>query len=161
VVGSTAFIVDAQGKTIAADANPYGVAIAPATIPASKTPGTLQAGDIVVTNIGGNDTGTTLVRFPHQTGPGLLFNTKASPGTKGPADEAFDTTIGADWVANVSGNDVQVFKPNGTVLTTITNPLFNKRGGWRTITGPVIHGMGPPGPFSLRMWLMRRSTALR
>src|SRR5438067_4846958 len=73
VVGSTAFIVDAKGRTIAADANPYGIAIAPSTIPASNMPGSLKPGDIIVTNIGGNDTGTTLVRFPNKMGPGLLF----------------------------------------------------------------------------------------
>src|SRR5438552_1900051 len=85
VVGSTAFIVDAKGRTIAADANPYGIAIAPSTIPASNMPSSLKPGDIIVTNIGGNDTGTTLVRFPNKMGPGLLFNTVANAGTNGPA----------------------------------------------------------------------------
>jgi hypothetical protein len=129
VVGSTAFIVDAHGRTIAVDANPYGVAIVPATVHASKAAHTLQPGDIIVTNIGGNDTGTTLVRFPHQKGPGLLFNTVTNRGTKGPADEAIDSMTGADWVANVSGNNVQIFGTNGAVLKTITNPLFNKPWG--------------------------------
>src|SRR5690349_19911591 len=45
VVGSTAFIVDGHGRTIATDANPYGVAIAPNNVPASNTPGSLKAGD--------------------------------------------------------------------------------------------------------------------
>lgn len=131
VVGSTAFIVDAHGGTIATDANPYGVAIVPATshTPASNVPGSLSASDIVVTNIGGTDMGTTLVRFPGGKGPGSLFNTLANPGTKGPADQAFNTLTGTDWVSNVSGNDVQIFRPNGTVLANITNPLFNKPWG--------------------------------
>ena len=123
VVGSTAFIVDGHGRTIATDANPYGVAIAPASVSASKTPGSLKPGDIVVTNIGGNDTGTTIVRFPAGKGPGLLFNTMTT-GTKGPTQEAFNLLTGSDWVANFSGNTVQVFNPNGTLKVTITSPMF-------------------------------------
>src|SRR5712671_3751428 len=38
VVGSTAFIVDGHRRTISADPNPYGVAIAPSGVPASTTP---------------------------------------------------------------------------------------------------------------------------
>ena len=94
VVGSTAFIVDAHGRTMAVDSNPYGVTIVPTSIPASNAVGTLKAGDIVVTNIGANDTGTTLVRFPKKMGPGLLFNNVANPGTKGPNAEAFNTLSG-------------------------------------------------------------------
>lgn len=129
VVGSTAFILDGRGRTIAADANPYGVAIAPRGTPASTTPGSLRAGDIIVTNFGANEMGTTLVRFPGRMGPGRLFNTMPNAGTKGPADEAFNTLTGSDWVANFSGNNVQIFSPNGKVLTTITSPLFNKPWG--------------------------------
>ncbi len=124
VVGSTAFIVDKHGRTISADANPYGVAIAPADVPASTTPGSLKPGDIVVTNFGANSMGTTLVRFPAGKGPGLLFNSMTNPGTKGPALEAFNTLTGSDWVANFSANNVQVFRPDGTILATITSPLF-------------------------------------
>ena len=129
VVGNTAFIVDAKGRTIAVDANPYGVAIVPPGMPASSTPGSLKAGDILVSNIGANDTGTTLVRFPAKGGPSSLFNTVANPGTKGPNAEAFNTLSGNVWVANPSGNNVQVFKPSGSVLLTITNPLFHKPWG--------------------------------
>jgi hypothetical protein len=129
VVGSTAFILDGQGKTISADANPYGIAIVPPNTSASTTPGSLAAGDLVVTNFGANNTGTTLVRFPARMGPGKLFNTLPNAGTKGPADEAFNTATGTDWVANISGNNVQVFTPDGKVLTTITSPLFNKPWG--------------------------------
>ncbi len=120
VVGSTAFIVDGHGRTISADANPYGIAIAPN----GMTPGALKPGDILVTNFGATNTGTTLVRFPAGKGPGLLFNAMTNPGTKGPAFEAFNPLTGTDWVANFSGNNVQVFNPNGTLKVTITNPLF-------------------------------------
>ncbi len=147
VVGSTAFIVDAHGKTIAVDPNPYGVTIVPPGIPASKTPGALKAGDILVSNIGANDTGTTLVRFPAGGGPGTLFNTVANPGTKGPNAEAFNTLSGNVWVANASGNDVQVFTPGGHVLLTITNPLFHKPWGLAFNHGtPNPHG-GSVGAF--------------
>lgn len=124
IVGSTQFIVDANQHTASEDANPYGVAIVPNT-PSTRTAGNLQAGDILVTNIGGTDTGTTLARFPHKTGPGLLFNKTPNAGTKGPADEAFNSTTGSVWVSNVDANNVQIFHPNGTVQTTLTNPLFN------------------------------------
>jgi hypothetical protein len=62
-----------------------------------------------------------------------------NPGTKGPAFEAFNTLSGTDWVANFSANNVQVFRPNGTILATITNPLFNKPWG-QTFN----HGMHNP-----------------
>ncbi|MGZ3608920.1 MAG: hypothetical protein ACXVBU_02515 [Ktedonobacteraceae bacterium] len=137
VVGSTAFIVDGHGKTISVDPNPYGVAIAPISVSASTTPGSLKAGDIIVTNFGANETGTTLVRFRGGKGPGLVFNTMPNPGTKGPAFEAFNPLTGSDWVANFSANNVQVFRPNGTVLATITNPLFNKP--WAVASNNGIH----------------------
>jgi hypothetical protein len=137
VVGSTAFILDGHGKTISVDPNPYGVAIAPTGMSASTTPGSLKPGDIVVTNFGANMTGTTLVRFPAGKGPGLLFNAMTNPGTKGLAFEAFNKLTGTDWVANFSANNVQVFRPNGTVLSTITNPLFNKP--WAQASNQGMH----------------------
>ena len=139
VVGSTAFIVDGHGKTISVDPNPYGVAIAPTSMTASTTPGSLKPGDILVTNFGANSTGTTLVRFPAGKGPGLLFNAMNNPGTKGLAFEDFNTVTGSDWVANFSANNVQVFKPDGTIKATITSPLFNKP--WALASN---HGMHNP-----------------
>jgi hypothetical protein len=139
VVGSTSFIVDGHGKTISADPNPYGIAIAPTGMPASTTPGSLKPGDIVVTNFGANSMGITLVRFPAGKGPGLLFNTMTNPGTKGPALEAFNILTGSDWVANFSANNVQVFRSNGAVLATITSPLFKMP--WAQASN---HGMHNP-----------------
>lgn len=126
-IGSTANILDANGKAITVDANPYGVAIAPAGTPATGKAGVLGPGDIVVTNFGSNDTGTTLVRFPKGSNTGILFNTP-NVGTNGPAAEAFNTR-GNDWVANYSGNNVQIFTPAGNAVKTITSPLFNKPWG--------------------------------
>lgn len=144
MIGSTAFIVDNHGHTVTVDANPYGIAIAPRTVLTSPARGLLRPGDIIVTNFGANDTGTTLVRFPGGRGPGLLFNTTPNAGTKGPAFEAFNTLTGTDWVANFSANNVQVFQPNGSVLANITSPFFNKpwgqafnNGAHNTIDGSV------------------------
>lgn len=119
-VGNTAFVVDGHGRTVSVDANPYGIAIAPG----SMAMGALKPGDILVTNFGATNTGTTLVRFPAGKGPGQLFNAMMTPGTKGPAFEAFNPQTGSDWVANFSGNNVQVFNPNGTLKVTITSPMF-------------------------------------
>ena len=119
-VGNTAFIIDGKGRTVPADANPYGIAIAPN----SMAPGALKPGDIIVTNFGAMNTGTTLVRFPGGKGPGQLFNTTTNPGPKGPAFEAFNPQTGSDWVANFSGNNIQVFSSNGALKVTITSPIF-------------------------------------
>lgn len=129
MVGSTAFIVDAKGRTITVDANPYGVTIVPTSHAATNASGSLKVGDMLVSNIGANDTGTTLVRFSAHGGPGFLFNTVADPGTKGSNAEVFNTRSGNVWVANASANDIQVFTPTGQVLTTITHPLFQKPWG--------------------------------
>ncbi len=104
VIGSTANIKDTHGNPITVDANPYGVAIAP---PGTKG-GTLQPGDVVVSNMGATYTGKTLVRFAGGTGPGTLFGATAA----GPTAEAF-IGAGNDWVANFTGNNVQIFSTNG------------------------------------------------
>lgn len=124
VIGSTAFIVDRHGRTISVDPNPYGVAVVPASLPTTTTPGALKPGDIVVTDFGANSTGATLVRFPAGKGPGLLFNPVAA-GLKGPALEAFNRLTGSDWVANFSANTVQIFRTDGTLKATVANPLFH------------------------------------
>ncbi len=137
VVGSTANILDAHGSPITVDANPYGIAIAPPGTVSTGQPGVLASGDIVVSNFGANDTGTTLVRFPMGKGTGQLFNTP-NAGTNGPAAEAFNAH-GNDWVANYSGNNVQIFTPSGVAVVTITSPLFDKP--W----GQAFNG-GTPNP---------------
>lgn len=136
VVGSTAFIVDGHGRTISVDPNPYGVAVVPTTRSATTTPGSLKPGDIVVTDFGANSTGATLVRFPAGKGPGLLFN-KMAAGLKGPALEAFNILTGSDWVANFTANHVQIFRTDGTLKATITNPLF--RMPWAMTTSRGLH----------------------
>jgi len=130
IVGSTQFIVDKAGHTANVDANPYDVQIVPATL---KTPphapaGQLQAGDLVTTNIGAQDKGNTLAVFPGRVGPAHQFN-DTNPTFNGLAKEAFNTQTGSDWVTNFSGNTVEIFNPNGTLLTTIKNALFQKPWG--------------------------------
>jgi DNA-binding beta-propeller fold protein YncE len=134
MVGRTDQIIDAHGKTITVDPNPYGIAI-------SDGSNGLKKGDILVTNIGNNDMGNTIVKFADQKGPGHLFNITASKATLGPADLVFNNESGSLWVSNKSGNDVQIFHPNGTLLTTITNPLFNHPWGMAT-NGGKVHGYG-------------------
>jgi hypothetical protein len=132
VLGGTDKIIDAHGKTITVDPNPYGIAISP------SSGNGLKEGDILVSNIGNNDTGVTIVKFADQKGPGHLFNVTPSKGTSGPADLAFNHQTGSLWVSNKSGNDVQIFHPNGTLLTTITSPLFDKPWGMTT-NGSKVH----------------------
>ena len=122
-VASTMFVVDGKGNTVTTDANPYGIAIAPASV--AKMPGAVKPGDLVVTNFGGTQTGTTLVTIPNKQGPAHLLNNVMVKGTNGPADEAFNTMSGSNWVANTSGNNIQVFGTNGSVAATITSPMFN------------------------------------
>jgi len=129
-VGSTANITDANGNNISVDPNPYKIAIAP-----SDLPNGIHAGDILVSNIGNNDHGITIVKFAGGQGTGQLFN-KNTDGVLGPAGLAFDA--GKLLVANSTGSNVLVFNPNGTLFTTITNPLFN--GPWGiTVGSPFGH----------------------
>ncbi len=132
-VASTMFVVDANGRTVTTDANPYGITIAPSSV--AKMPGAVKPGDLVVTNFGANQTGKTLVRIPNKQGPAHLLNNMMDKGTNGPADEAFNTMTGSNWVANTSGNNIQVFDANGKVTATITSPLFNMPWGQAFNTG--------------------------
>jgi hypothetical protein len=134
-MGSTANITDANGNNIAVDPNPYKIAIAPTDLSNS-----LHAGDILVSNIGNNDHGITIVKFSGRQGTGQLFN-KNTDGVLGPAGLAFDA--GKLLVANSTGSNVLVFNPDGTLFTTITNPLFN--GPWGITVGSQI---GHNGMFS-------------
>ena len=147
VVGSTAFVLDAKGQTVSVDANPYGIAIVPATAKMQDAPGTLKAGDIVVTDIGANHDGNILVDFPAKNGPAHLFNTTQNAMTKGPADMAFNTATGTNWVANLAGNNVQIFAPNGSVMATLQNPLFNKPWGMAFNNGTHNAKDGAVGSF--------------
>jgi hypothetical protein len=132
VVGSTQFIVDGAGHTQSVDANPYGVTVVPAGVGAG--PG-LEAGDLLVTNIGGQDQGTTVARFPASEGPGHVFNIQADSATLGPANAVVDAGRRTVWVANATGNNLQVFSAGGAVLATIRDAHLNHPWGLATNLG--------------------------
>jgi DNA-binding beta-propeller fold protein YncE len=122
-VGSTTNVLDARGKKATVDPNPYKIAIAPANLSYG-----IKAGDILVSNIGNEDHGATVIKFAGQKGlkqVGQVFN-KMNDGVLGPAGVVFDK--GKLLVANSTGNSVLVFNANGTLFATIKSALFN--GPW-------------------------------
>ncbi len=146
VVGSTQFILDKGGHTVAVDPNPYDIQIVPPiTNMLPNAPyGTVHTGDLVATNIGNEDKGNVLVLFPARVGPGHQFNT-AHASFSGLAKEAFNTQTGTDWVTNFSKNNVEIFNPTGTFLTTVNNTLFQKPWGIAFNGGranPVVKSTG-------------------
>ncbi len=145
-VASTMFVVDGNGKTVSVDANPYGIAVVPSTM-GNMSNGALKPGDLVVTNFGANQTGKTLVSIPNRQGPAHLLNNNMDKGTNGPADLAFNAMTGSLWVANTSGNNIQVFDANGKVAATITSPLFNMPWGQAFNGGMHNNNDGAIGAF--------------
>ena len=125
-IGSTTDILDANGNPITANPDPYKIAIAPANLAPN-----LKAGDVLVSNIGNDTQGVTIVKFKQQPGTGQVFNTMPGDGVLGPAGLSFDN--GKLLVGNSTGNNVLILNPNGTLFQTITNPLFN--GPWGITLG--------------------------
>jgi hypothetical protein len=132
-IGSTANILDANGNPIMANPDPYKIAIAPANLAPS-----LRAGDVLVSNIGNDTHGVTVVKFTQQPGTGHQFNTMPGDGVLGPAGLVFDN--GKLLVGNSTGNNVLVLNPNGTLFKTITSPLFN--GPWGITVGRTKNTSG-------------------
>jgi len=134
-IGSTQNINDANGNAIMVDPDPYKIAIVPEHL------GKLTRGTVLVSNIG-NDVGTTIVKFHPFPSTGVQFNA-ATAGLHGPAEMSFDRD--RLLVANSKGgNSVQVLNRNGTLFTSITNPLFNNP--WGVTTG-FAHSFGPIATF--------------
>ena len=150
MVGSTANIWDKNGNKITVDPNPYGIAVAP------RDDHNLRKGDLLVTNIGNMDKGSTIVKFSGWKGPGKLFNTMAGNGTLGPADLVFNHQTGSLWVANATGNFIQVYRPNGTVMMTIKDPLFNGPWGIATNGNMTFFASNKLDAKILRIDIMRR-----
>src|SRR5579859_38080 len=121
-VGSTAFVLDANNKTVPEDSNPYGIVVVPQGVPHMDNG--FKAGDVLVTDIGGNHDGDVIVRFPAAKGPAHLFNTPTTT-KQGPAMLAINAKTGDVWVADLAGNSIRIFAENGTLKTTLTSPLFN------------------------------------
>jgi len=125
-VGSTANVLDFAGKQAMVDPNPYKIAIAPINL----SP-TLKAGDILVSNIGNEDKGMSLIKFAPVVGKGRVFNMPAANGVSGPSAMAFDG--GKVLVANSTGNNVLILNANGSIFQTLKSPLFN--GPWGITVG--------------------------
>ena len=136
-IGSTQNINDANGNAIMANPNPYKVVVVPANI------GNLARGTVLVSNIGNDGTtGTTLVKFHPFPSTGVQFNA-ATSALQGPADLAFNRDH--LLVANSKGgNSVQVLNHNGSLLASITDPLFNNP--WGVTTG-IPHFFAPLSTF--------------
>ncbi len=123
-VGSTGFVLDAHNKTVPVDSNPYGIAMVPQGIPYQGN-SFFSAGNILVTDIGGNHDGDVLARFVGPKGPAQLFNTPVDGNKQGPAMLAVNAKTGDVWVADLAGNNIRIFAANGELKTTLTSPLFN------------------------------------
>jgi hypothetical protein len=148
IVGSTQFILDKGGHTTAVDPNPYDVQIVPpiTNTLANAPSGSVHTGDLIATNIGNADKGNILVLFPARVGPGHQFNT-AHAAFSGLAKEAFNTETGTDWVTNFSKNNVEIFNPTGTFLTTVNSTLFQKPWGIASNDGKANPAAKSTGSF--------------
>ncbi len=124
-IGSTMDILDANGNPITANPDPYKIAIAPTDLSPN-----LKAGDVLVSNIGNDTHGTTIVKFKQQAGTGSVFNAPAA-GVLGPSGLVFDN--GKLLVGNSTGNNVLILNADGTLFATVTSPLFN--GPWGITVG--------------------------
>jgi hypothetical protein len=123
-IGSTEKIIGLNGQPETVDSDPYKIAVAPAGFAPH-----LLKGDVLVSNVG-NDVGMTIVKFRPFPSTGVQFNA-ANAGIKGPSGLAFDRT--KLLVANSKGNSVQILNADGTLFTSVTNPLFNNP--WSVTTG--------------------------
>ena len=125
-IGSTQNINDLNGNAIMANPNPYKVVVVPENM--HKLP----RGTVLVSNIGNDGTtGTSIVKFHPFPSTGVQFNL-ANSALQGPSDLSFDRD--RLLVANSKGgNSVQVLKSDGSLATSITNPLFNNP--WGVATG--------------------------
>ena len=119
-IGSTANVLDAQGKAVKVDPNPYKITLVP-----SRYGNDLSSNDVIVSNIGNEDRGVTLIKFAQQKGPGHVFN-KPNDGILGPAGLVLDKQH--LLVGNSTGNNVLILNTNGSLFATINSGLFN--GPW-------------------------------
>jgi hypothetical protein len=109
------------------DANPYGVAFAPASFP---TGGLIQPGDLLVSNFNNTTTqglGTTLVRINPNGAPAVVF-TSQQPGLTAALGFLKAGFVLVGNVPNVNGapaaGGIQVLDNNGNLVQTITDPAL-------------------------------------
>lgn len=119
-IGSTQNVLDARGNATKVDPNPYKITLVP-----SRYGNDLSSNDVIVSNIGNEDRGVTLIKFADQKGPGHIFN-KPNDGILGPAGLVLDKQH--LLVGNSTGNNVLILNPNGSLFATINSGLFN--GPW-------------------------------
>ncbi len=129
-IGSATNILDNNGNPVTANSDPYKIVIVPNDL-ASPI---LKPGNLLVSNIGNDDHGVTIPQFMQQTSTGKSINPPTA--VMGPADMGFDK--GKLLVANSTGNSVSILNADGTLNTTVTNPLFN--GPWGLTVGNPKHG---------------------
>ena len=125
-IGSTENINDLNGNAIVANPNPYKVVVVPENLR------DLPKGTVLVSNIGNDGTtGTSLVKFNPFPSTGVQFNL-ANSALQGPAELSFNRD--RLLVANSKGgNSIQVLNREGSLVTSITDPLFNNP--WGVTTG--------------------------
>jgi hypothetical protein len=136
-IGSTQNINDVNGNAIVANPNPYKVVVVPENLRK------LARGTVLVSNIGNDGTtGTTIVKFDPFPSTGVQFNAVTS-GLQGPAELSFER--GRLLVADSKGgNSVQVLNPDGSLFTSISDPMFNNPWG---VTSGFPHFFAPISTF--------------
>lgn len=140
------------------DANPYGIAIAPASYTginaASGTKNVLQPGDVLISNFSNNaglNTGTTLMRYVPSTG--VISQYYQEKTAAGPVAIAI-SNLGATWIASflpgytnlttgaTTGNgNIVVITPNGTDFPNNKGVIDNNSG---VIFNPVNEKFAGP-----------------
>lgn len=123
-IGNSEDILDTNGHPVVVDSDPYKIAIASENFAPD-----LKAGDVMVSNVG-EGVGATVVKFRPFFSIGSQFNAD-NAGVKGPSGLAFDRD--KLLVANSKGNSVQILNPDGTLFSSVTDPLFNNP--WSVATG--------------------------
>jgi hypothetical protein len=134
-IGSATNILDNNGNPVTANSDPYKIVI----VPNGFASPILKPGNLLVSNIGNDDHGITIPQFMQQTSTGKSINPPTA--VMGPADMGFDK--GKLLVANSTGNSVSILNADGTLNTTVTNPLFN--GPWGLTIGNPKQGNNKKG----------------
>lgn len=124
-IGSATNILDNNGNPVTANSDPYKIVV----VPDDFASPILKPGNLLVSNIGNDDHGVTIPQFMQQTSTGKSINPPTA--VMGPADMGFDK--GKLLVANSTGNSISLLNADGTLNTTVTNPLFN--GPWGLTIG--------------------------
>ena len=113
-IGSTVDVGTGNGV---GDTNPYGLAIAPASV----TGGIISPGDLVVCNFNSSSTmgmGTTIEDLKPTAGSKPV-RVAQDPSLQGCDALAFNDAKGAIWAAAYTANDNPIISDTGTILSTL------------------------------------------